>query len=33
MTMAVPFQLARAMAEAVEDSFLIKRPQVAFPSR
>lgn len=31
MSMAIPFEMARKMAEKIEGSFLAKRPQVAFP--
>ena len=31
MSMALPFDMARKMAENIEGSFLIKRPHVAFP--
>ncbi|MDA8425897.1 MAG: DUF169 domain-containing protein [Treponema sp.] len=33
MTLALPFETARAMAENVGSSFLAKRPDVAFPGR
>ena len=31
MSMAIPFEMARRMAENIEDSFLAKRREVAFP--
>ncbi len=31
MSLAIPFEMARKMAENIEDSFLAKRPEVAFP--
>ena len=31
MSMAIPFEMAKRMAENIEDSFLAKRPEVAFP--
>ena len=31
MSMAIPFEMARRMAENIEDSFLARRPEVAFP--
>ena len=31
MSMAIPFTVARSMAESVDPSFLSKRPRVAFP--
>jgi hypothetical protein len=33
MSMAIPFEMARKMAENVDASFLEKRPQIAFPSK
>jgi hypothetical protein len=33
MTMSVPFALAASMAGAVDSSFLVKRSEVAFPSK
>lgn len=33
MSMAIPFEMARKMAENVDASFLTKRPQVAFPTK
>ena len=33
MSMAIPFGMARKMAENIEGSFLTKRPQVAFPEK
>jgi hypothetical protein len=33
MSMAIPFEMARRMAENIEGSFLAKRPAVAFPTK
>lgn len=33
MSLAIPLQMARKMAENMEGSFLAKRPQVAFPAK
>ena len=33
LSMAIPFDMARKLAENIEGSFLTKRPQVAFPAK
>ncbi len=33
MSLAIPFEMARKMAEHIEGSFLVKRPEVAFPAK
>ncbi len=33
MSMAIPLEMAKIMAENIEGSFLAKRPQVAFPAK
>jgi hypothetical protein len=33
MSLAVPFSLARSMAENIEGSFLTKRPHITFPTQ
>jgi hypothetical protein len=33
MSMAIPIKIARRMCEDLEDSFILKRPQVAYPAR
>ncbi len=33
MSLAIPFEMARTMAEHIEGSFLAKRPEVAFPAK
>jgi hypothetical protein len=33
MSMSIPFDMARKMAECIEGSFLTKRPHVAFPAK
>ena len=33
MSMAIPIKIARRMCEDLEESFIVKRPQVAYPAR